>query len=96
MKAEVLIADDDDDEGNKCEFPEARTKEFEIQLAASKDERPRRLAVEFLEAGVNSNKGWTKEQRSRLFRYRNDESTMVAEAAWDVEVPEQEEEYTED
>jgi hypothetical protein len=84
VKAEILIADDDDDEGNKCEFKEARTKDFEILLAGSKDERARRLALEFLKTGVNKVRGWSDGQREKLLRYKEDESAMVAETAWAV------------
>jgi hypothetical protein len=35
---------------------------------------------------VGENGEWTKEKRGRLEGYRGDESVLVAEAAWEVEV----------
>ncbi|PMD49560.1 uncharacterized protein K444DRAFT_622642 [Hyaloscypha bicolor E] len=55
-------------------------------LRCSPDERARRLALSLLVAGVGANGEWTREKRERLQGYRSDESVLVAEAAWEVEV----------
>ena len=44
------------------------------------------MALSLLVASVGENGEWTKEKRDRLDRYREDESVLVAEAAWEVEV----------
>ncbi len=54
----------------------------------SGDERPE--GTEESEADV-LNKGWNEDQRERLEAYRNDESPMVAEKAWEVQLPDEEE-----
>jgi hypothetical protein len=59
------------------------TREFELELASSKDERARRLALAFLVGGVSEDIGWNEGQREILLKYRDDESVMVAEAAWE-------------
>ena len=63
---------------------------FEMELAASKDERARRLALEFLTSNVKRSGGWTDERRQRLEFYRKDESVLVAEAGWGESLPDKE------
>lgn len=58
----------------------------ELEFAESKDERGRRLAVSLLVGSVGESGAWTKEKKERLERYRGDESVLVAEAAWEVEL----------
>jgi len=55
-------------------------------LAKSADERARRVALSLLVASVGENGEWTKDKRDRLDKYREDETVLVAEAAWEVEV----------
>lgn len=56
-------------------------------LTPSEDEKARRLGLEFLKRGVDEDRGWSDEQRTTLLRYREDESVLVAEAAWNVYLP---------
>jgi hypothetical protein len=70
--------------------------EAEVEMAKSKDERARRLAVSLLVGSVGENGAWTEEKRERLGRYREDESVLVAEAAWDVELPAKEDDEVEE
>ncbi|KAE9367893.1 hypothetical protein N431DRAFT_561746 [Stipitochalara longipes BDJ] len=72
----------------------------ERELAKSADERARRVALSLLVASVGENGEWTKEKRDRLEKYREDDSVLVAERAWEVELKgvdddEEEEEDTE-
>jgi hypothetical protein len=53
---------------------------LEADLAASADERLRRLAVTALSAGAGRD-GWTRSRRARLERYRADGAPLVAGAA---------------
>jgi len=75
------------EENDRGEFTGKNTKVFEEVLAKTKDERARRLALVFLLVGVHDDKGWSEEQKERLERYKEDESVMVAEAAWNVALP---------
>lgn len=58
----------------------------ELEFAGSGDERGRRLAVSLLVESVGESGAWTKEKKERLESYRGDESVLVAEAAWEVEL----------
>jgi HEAT repeat protein len=60
--------------------------ETERVLREGRDERGRRIALSLLVGSVGENGEWTKEKRGRLEGYRGDESVLVAEAAWEVEV----------
>jgi PBS lyase HEAT-like repeat len=60
--------------------------ETERVLREGKDERGRRIALSLLVGSVGENGEWTKEKRGRLEGYRGDQSVLVAEAAWEVEV----------
>jgi len=60
--------------------------EGELEFAGSKDERGRRLAVSLLVGSVGVSGAWTREKKERLEVYRGDESVLVAEAAWEVEL----------
>jgi hypothetical protein len=62
---------------------------LELQLKGNEDERARRLALVCLLATVAGAGKWTDEQRSRLERYRQDSSVLVAEAAAYVFPPEE-------
>ena len=66
----------------------AATEGFELELAANEDERARRLALEMLISSVKSDGSWTDKRRTRLEEYRKDGSVLVAEAAWEVDLPE--------
>ena len=72
-----------------CNLTEKLTKDFELELASSKDETAKRLALAFLVFGVSHDRDWNKGHRERLLKYREDQSVMVAEAAWGVTLPEQ-------
>ena len=61
-------------------------KTMELELARSESEGTRRLALSLLIGRIGED-GWNKEQRERLEGYRRDESAMIAEAAWEVDVP---------
>lgn len=61
----------------------------ELEMAKSEDERARRLALSLLIGGVDGDKGWTREERDRLEKYREDTSPLVAEKAWDFEIDEE-------
>ena len=54
---------------------------LEITLAASKDEKLRRLALSALIAQTNDRLGWNQARLDRLLVYRQDKSTLVAAAA---------------
>jgi HEAT repeat protein len=82
--AETLIQEKIED------WDDGATKEFELELAASKDEKSRRLALELLTGSVSNGGSWTDEKRETLEGYRADENALVAEAAWGVELPEKE------
>ncbi|MBW4536846.1 MAG: hypothetical protein KME09_23220 [Pleurocapsa minor HA4230-MV1] len=58
-----------------------RLHHLEITLAASEDEKIRRLALSALVAQTTSRLGWNKERVQRLFAYRQDSSVLVAAAA---------------
>jgi len=58
----------------------------EKELAKSADDRARRVALSLLVSSVGENGEWTKEKRDRLDKFREDESVLVAERAWEVEV----------
>lgn len=55
-------------------------------MGGMEDERGRRIALSLLVGGVGENGEWTKEKKDRLDGYRNDDSVLVAEAAWEVEL----------
>jgi hypothetical protein len=61
-------------------------EEVERVMAGMGDERGRRIALSLLVGGVGENGEWTKEKKDRLDGYRNDDSVLVAEAAWEVEL----------
>jgi hypothetical protein len=54
---------------------------LEGELAASKNDGLRRLAITALQSAAREGKGWTKERRERLERYRGDKSPLVAGSA---------------
>lgn len=54
---------------------------LETSLAASPDDRLRRLAVAALTAGAGTTEGWTPARRERLESYRRDPAPLVAAAA---------------
>jgi hypothetical protein len=54
---------------------------LEEKLAASHDERLRRIALAALVAQAEESNGWNEEQRARLENYRADSSVLVAAAA---------------
>ena len=68
----------------------AAAKEFELELAENKDERARRLALEMLKSRTKNAGYWTDEERNRLEGYRQDQSILVAEAAWGLTLPKKE------
>lgn len=55
-------------------------------MGGMEDERGRRIAVSLLVGGVGESGEWNKEKKDRLDGYRNDDSVLVAEAAWEVEL----------
>lgn len=61
--------------------PDARLFELETTLAASSDERLRRLALSALIAQARQPDGWSEAAIARLQTYRDDPSPLVAEAA---------------
>jgi hypothetical protein len=61
--------------------PDADLDSLEATLAASDDERLRRLALSALVAGASQPTGWSKERIARLQTYQQDPSPLVAEAA---------------
>jgi HEAT repeat protein len=61
--------------------PDAELDSLEATLAASDDERLRRLALSALVAGASRPTGWSKERIARLQTYQQDPSPLVAEAA---------------
>ena len=70
----------------------------EKELRESADEKTRRLGLSCLigSGSLGEARGkWTKVQREILEIYKRDESPLVAEKAWDVEVPVEEEEEEE-
>jgi hypothetical protein len=58
-------------------------------LRQSNDERARRLALAVLvcDSEREEREKWTETQREKLELYKQDESVLVAEAAWNVELP---------
>ncbi|MEO6889237.1 MAG: hypothetical protein ABI456_08240, partial [Ktedonobacteraceae bacterium] len=64
---------------------------LEQELAASQDERLRRIALAALVAQVEGPTGWSEEQRARLQTYRADPSVLVAAAAQFTMLPHAEE-----
>ncbi|HVU67829.1 MAG TPA: hypothetical protein VHD63_11890, partial [Ktedonobacteraceae bacterium] len=60
---------------------------LEKQLAASSDERLRRIALATLVAQADEAHGWNAERRARLERYRADPSPLVAAAAQFTIIP---------
>jgi sensor histidine kinase YesM len=54
---------------------------LETTLAASEDEKLRRIALSALIAQTNSRLGWNQERVNRLLAYRQDQSALVATAA---------------
>lgn len=67
--------------------PDARLLDLEMTLAASSDERLRLLALGALIAQSAQASGWSDEAITRLERYRNDPSPLVAETAQFTFVP---------
>ena len=60
---------------------------LEEKLAASRDERLRRIALAILISQAGANRSWSTEQRARLEIYRADTSTLVAAAAQFTVIP---------
>ena len=58
-----------------------RLHNLETNLAASEDEKLRRLALSALTAQTRSRLGWNRERVARLLAYRRDSSILVAAAA---------------
>ena len=58
-----------------------RLHHLETTLAASEDEKLRRLALSALIAQTNSRLGWNQDRVNRLLAYRQDSSILVAAAA---------------
>ena len=54
---------------------------LETTLAASEDEKLRRIALAALIAQTNSHLGWDRDRVDRLLKYRQDRSILVAAAA---------------
>ncbi|KAL2064719.1 hypothetical protein VTL71DRAFT_3857 [Oculimacula yallundae] len=98
LHADALCAAERFIETNSTGWKEDRDDllKVELGLKGSRDERARRLAFSFLRAGVDESVGWTDEERFRLDGYRNDESVLVAEAAWEFNVPEKGDDDSED
>jgi hypothetical protein len=67
--------------------PDADLDSFEEVLAASNDERLRRLALSALVAGAHRPTGWSEERIARLQTYQQDPSPLIAETAQFTFVP---------
>lgn len=83
--AEVFI----EKNGTGWKEPQDDLLKVELGMAGSKNERARRLALSFLVGGMDESTGWTCEERFRLDGYRNDPSILIAEAAWEFNVPQE-------
>jgi hypothetical protein len=78
--ARVLTAIKDDSRSIRHQAID-RLHHLEITLAASEDEKIRRLALSALLAQTTSRLGWNQERIQRLLAYRQDSSVLVAAAA---------------
>jgi hypothetical protein len=67
-------------------------------LRQSNDERARRLGLALLvcDSEREEREKWTEVQREKLELYKQDESVLVAEAAWNVELPVEDEDENKD
>jgi hypothetical protein len=73
----------------KWPLPDDDLVAAEQGLRQSNDERARRLGLALLvcDSEREEREKWTEVQREKLELYKQDESVLVAEAAWNVDLP---------
>jgi hypothetical protein len=77
-------------------FSSAQLESFEATMAASEDERVRRLAFSVLIAQTRKAGAWSDEHLARLQTYRADPSTLVAAVAQFTFPNEEDDDYDDD